>query len=58
MQFGIEEFYPSISKELLLKAITKRKLFAKTLVNISDEEINTIMHSSMSLLFNNIDIWI
>ena len=35
MQFDIEEFYPSISKELLLKAIT----YAKTLVNISDEEI-------------------
>ena len=34
-QFDIEEFYPSISKELLLKAIT----YAKTLVNISDEEI-------------------
>ena len=52
MQFDIEEFYPSISKELLLKAIT----YAKTLVNISDEEINTIMHSRKSLLFNNTDI--
>ena len=40
MQFDIEEFYPSISKELLLKAIT----YAKTLVNTSDEEINSIMH--------------
>ena len=36
MQLGIEEFYPSISKELLLKAVT----YTKTLVNISDEEIN------------------
>ena len=54
MQFDIEEFYPSISKELLLKAIT----YAKTLVNFSDEEINTIMHSRKSLLFNNTDIWI
>ena len=33
MQFDTEEFYPLISKELLLKAITH----AKTL-NISDEE--------------------
>ena len=49
-----EEFYPSISKELLLKALT----YAKTLVKISDEEINTIMHSRKSLLFNNIAIWI
>ena len=48
MQFNIEQFYPSILKELLLKAITH----AKTLVNISDEEINTIMHSRKSLLFN------
>ena len=43
-----------ISKELLLKAIK----YAKTLVNISDEEINTIMHSRKSLLFNNTDMWI
>ena len=43
-----------LRKELLLKAIT----YAKTLVNISDEEINTIMHSRKSLLFNNTDIWI
>ena len=35
MQFDIEELYPSISKELLLKAIT----YAKTLVNISDEKV-------------------
>ena len=52
LQFYIEEFYPS--KELLLKAIT----YAKTLVIISDEEINTIMHSRKSLQFNNTDIWI
>ena len=49
MQFGIEEFYPSISKELFLKAVT----YAKTLVNISDEEINIIVHSRKSLLFSN-----
>ena len=49
MQSDIEEFYPSISKELILKAIT----YAKTLVNVSDEEIDTIMHSRKSLLFNN-----
>ena len=50
----IEEFYPLISKELLLKAIT----YAKTPVNISGEETNTIIHSTKSLLFNNTDIWI
>ena len=54
MQSDIKEFYPSISKELILKAITS----AKTLVNVSDEEIDTIMHSRKSPLFNNTDIWI
>ena len=46
MQFDIEEFYPSIAKGLLLKAIT----YAKTFSNISDEKINTILHSRKSLL--------
>ena len=50
----MKNFYPSVSKELLLKVIT----YAKTLVNISDKEINSIMHSRKSLLFNNTDIWI
>ena len=54
MQFDIEKFYPSISKELLLKAIT----YAKTLVNISGEKRNTIMHSRKSLVVNNTDICI
>ena len=49
MQSDIEKVYPSVSKELLLKALT----YMKILVNISDEEINTIMHSRNSLLFNN-----
>ena len=53
MQFDVEEFYPSISKELLLKAIT----YAKTLVSISDEKINTIMHSRKSLLFTDKEKW-
>ena len=49
MQFDIEEFCPSISKELSLKAIT----YAKTLVNINDEEISTIMPSRKHFLFTN-----
>ena len=40
--------------ELLLKALT----YAKALVNINDEEIDTIMHSRKSLLLNNTYIWI
>ena len=54
MQFDIEKFYPSISKELLLKAIT----YAKTLVNIRGEKRNTITHSRKSLVVNNTDICI
>ena len=42
MQFDIEELYPSISKELLLKATT----YAKTLANISDEESNVLKKTS------------
>ena len=54
MQFGIEEFYPSVPSELLRKAIS----YVNILVNIIDEEINIITHSRKSLLFNNSDIWI
>ena len=52
MQFHIEKFCPSVSKDLLMKVIN----YAKTLVNISDEEINTTMHSRKFLLIKNTDI--
>ena len=48
MQFNIEEFYPSISKGLFMKAIN----YAQSFVTISKEEVKTIMHSRKSLLFN------
>lgn len=54
MQLDIEALYPSISKELLLKAST----YAKTLVNVSDEEIDSIMYSKKSHIFNNTDVWL
>ena len=54
MQFDIEEFYPSISKELLQKATN----YASTSVRISNEKINLIMHSRKSLLFDINNIWI
>ena len=54
MQCDIEEFYPSISENLLKKAID----YARSFVNISSEEEETIMHCRKSLLFNNSDIWI
>ena len=51
MQFDIE-FYPSISKELLQKAINHVSTFVRT----NNEEINVIMHSRKSLLFDNNNI--
>ena len=48
MQVDIEEFYPSISKELLQKAINH----VSTFVRINNEEINVIMRSKRSLLFD------
>ena len=54
MQFDIEEFYPSISKGLLMKAIDH----AQSFVTINKEEVKTIMHFRKSLLFNNTSVWI
>ena len=54
MQYDIEEFYSSISENLLKKAID----YARSFVNISSKEEETIMHCRKSLLFNNSDIWI
>ena len=54
MQFDIEEFYPSISEDLLKKSIN----YARTFVYISSDEEETIMNCQKCLLFNNSDIWI
>ena len=54
MQYDIEVCYPSISEDLMKKAIDH----ARTFVDIRTEEEETIMHCQKSLLFNNTDIWI
>ena len=54
IQFHIESFYPSIKKELFNNTI----LFAKTITDISDEELNIIMESRKTLLFNNGIPWV
>ena len=54
MQYDIEEFYPSISEDLLEKAIDHARIF----VDISSEEEESIMHCRKFLLFTNTDIWI
>ena len=54
MPFDIEELYPSISKELLQKAMNH----ALTFVRINNEKIYVKMHSRKSLLFDSNNIWI
>ena len=46
--FDIVEFYPSISEDLLQRAIR----FAKNHIKITDEEVDIIHHSRKSLLFS------
>ena len=53
MQYDIQEFYPSISEDVSKKSIN----YARTFVDISRDEEETIMHCGKSLLFNNSDIW-
>ncbi len=51
--FDICEFYPSISEVLLKKALE----YAKQFDNISEEEINVILHAKTSLLYNGEKPW-
>ena len=53
VSFDIVEFYPSISEDLLKRAIQ----FAKGHVEITDEEVNIIHHSRKSLLFDKNRAW-
>ena len=46
--FDIDNFYPSISENLLTSAINH----AKKYTNITNQDINIIMHSRKSLLFD------
>ena len=48
------EFYPSITEDLLLKAIEH----AKQHVEISEEDVEMIMHARKSLLFNKDEAWV
>ena len=48
------EFYPSVTEDLLVKAIEH----AKQHVEISEENIETIMHARKSLLFNKDYAWV
>ena len=54
VSFDIVDYYPSISEELLNKAIT----WARTIVNITDEHVTIIKHARKSVLFNSTKPWI
>ena len=50
----VEEFYPSISSELLEKSIN----FAWSIIEIEDKIINIIKHARKSLLFHDGNTWV
>ena len=52
--FDIENFYPSITEKLLTDFI----IFAKQYIDITDRDIDIIMHSRKSLLFDSNSAWI
>ena len=52
--FDIMEFYPSISQDLLSKALE----YASSYVEINDQEIDIIMHTKKTLLFNEDKPWV
>ena len=54
IKFDIAKFYPSISIELLDRSIS----FAKSLIDIEGNIINTINHARKSLLFDDSGAWV
>ena len=52
--FDIKEFYPSIKEQLLKEALD----FAKSFINIPENDKVIINHARKSLLFNNSQTWI
>ena len=53
-QFDIEEFYPSISKDLLENSLQH----ARKYTNISESTQKIVMHARKSLLFTNTEHWV
>ena len=54
LQDIIHQFYPSITKELIKKAIG----FAEKYITISDEDKELFLHTKKSFLFNNDQPWV
>ena len=54
LQFDIASFYPSITIELLQKAIS----FAKQFTQITDDDVNIILHARKTFLFSSNEAWV
>lgn len=54
LKFDIVNFYPSISKELLLEALS----WAKNLTTITDEDTKIILHCRKTFLFYQEEAWV
>ena len=54
IKFGLVEFYPSISKEVLSKAIE----YAQSVNTIEEKVIKTVYHGHKSLLFDKENAWV
>ena len=54
VQFDIAEFYPSISKDLLLQALE----FGRNYSDITENDTAVIMNARKSLLFYNESFWV
>ena len=54
LQFDIESFYPSITKELVNQAIN----FAQQFTQITENDINIIMHARKTFLFSSNEAWV
>ena len=52
--FDIVDFYPSISKQLLLNSIE----YAKTITTIDEDDIKIILHARRSILYHDGEPWI
>ena len=54
IKFDMVDFYPSISKDLLIKSID----FIKSITTIETKVVDTILDSRISLLFNKHSTWV
>ena len=54
LKFDIVSFYPSIKKQLLMDAIS----WARTITDISDDEVKVILHCRKTFLFHENECWV